>query len=201
MTSIKQALGLIMTGSETSKTAISYVLLTLAFALLVASICIPYYTDSTGMSSGVYGSGKDCLGFSGIDCDTMHTFPVLTIIFVGFTLLFMTSHVNLPLLSRIPVPSKLKMSVSKLEKASTVFGMTVPIVLPLATLFGIVTLATQLGMPLMGVSLADQAKNSSSTTTFKDGMALSATGVALIIFVFLMQIEAAGKIGRIFKIV
>jgi hypothetical protein len=188
-----------MIGTYISKQSIVYLLLTLSFTLLVASISIPYYTDSTGASSGVYWSGKDCLGFTGMNCDVIHVFPVLTIIFVCLTLLFMTSHVNIPLLSKIPVPLRIKTSVAKMKKASTVFGLSIPIVLPLAVLFAVITLATQLGMSLGGTSLADQAKNSSNTTTFKDGMALSASGVALVIFAFLIQIEAVAKLGNIFN--
>jgi len=191
--------GLAMTGAYTSRQGIVYALLTLAFTLLIASICIPYYTDSTGSSSGVYGSGKDCLGFAGNQCGVIHAFPVLTILFVGITLLFMTSHVTIPYLSKIPVPSKIKVAVAKLESVSTIFGLSVPIVLPLAFVFAIITLGTQLGMPLSGISLADQAKNSSNTTTFKDGMALSAAGVSLIIFAFLIQIEAAAKIADMIR--
>lgn len=183
------------TGDHVSKDGITYFFLIISFALMVASMCIPYYVDSTGTSSGVYGSGKDCLGFPGMQCDVIHTFPVLTTVFVGMTILFMSTHVSIPYLSKMV----LKTGVSKLEKMLTGFGITIPVLLFMAMIFIVVTLGTQLGMPLNGSSLSDQAKNSSNTTTFKDGMALTATATALIIVCFLMQTQVLVNLTNIIK--
>jgi len=179
-------------GNIMSNDATLYLMLVTAFATIVASICIPYYTDSTGASSGVYGSGKDCLGFSSQDCMTMQAIPVLTAILVGLTVLFMSIHTSIPFLSRLP--SIIKTPIAQIEKIFQAFGMTVPVLLTLSAIFAITMLGTQLGMPLSGSSLTDQAKNSSSPTTFKDGMALSATGTALIIFVAIVQFGLISKI-------
>jgi hypothetical protein len=177
-------------GEYVSRQGTVYALLLVAFSLLVASICVPYYTDSTGSSSGVYGSGKDCLGFLGMNCDVVHVMPVLTILFTGLTLLLMTSRVTFPFLSK-----RLPMRMKNIGKSIDGFAAAILPCFVLATVFAVVTLGTQLGMPLSGTSLADQAKNSSSTTTFKDGMALSSAGVALIIVMFLFYTEIVGKLG------
>lgn len=165
-----------------------YIMLAAAVALLIASMCVPYYTDSTGASSGVYGSGKDCLGYSGQDCMTMHALPVITILFGVLTIMFMA---GMPLLTSLP-------RVKKLGETYTAFGITVIPILFLAMIFSVTTLGTQLGMPLSGSSLAEQAKNSSNTTTFKDGMALSAASTALFIFVFIVKSEIVSKIASKF---
>jgi hypothetical protein len=162
-----------------------YIMLISAVVLLIASMCVPYYTDSTGASSGVYGSGKDCLGFSGQDCMTMHALPVVTILFGALTIAFMA---GLPILDKVP-------RFRNLGQTYTAFGITIIPVLFLAMVFSVATLATQLGMPLSGSSLADQAKNSSSTTTFKDGMALSAASTALFVFVFIIKSEVISKLA------
>jgi hypothetical protein len=171
---------LLNTGAWIASDKSVYFMLSVAVILLIASICIPYYTDSTGASSGVYGSGKDCLGFSGQDCMTMHALPVVTILFGALTIAFMTGMISLP-------------RISKLGEKYTALGISIVPVLFLTTVFSIATLGTQLGMPLSGTSLADQAKNSSNTTTFKDGMALSAASTALFIFVFIIKSEIIGK--------
>ena len=174
------------TGAVLSTDKSVYFMLTVAVILLIVSICIPYYTDSSGASSGVYGSGKDCLGFSGSECMTIHALPVLAILFGALTIGFMA---GMPLLIRFP-------RIKKLGETYTAFGISITPVLFLAMVFSVATLGTQLGMPLSGSSLAEQAKNSSSTTTLKDGMALSAAATALFIFVFLIKSEIISKIAN-----
>ncbi len=174
---------LVGTGAVIANDKSVYIMLATAVILLIASICIPYYNDSTGSSSGVYGSGKDCLGFSGQDCMTVHALPIVTILFGLLTIGFM---VGIPLLLRFP-------RVKKLGDTYTGLGITIIPILLLTMLFSVSTLGTQLGMPLSGISLADQAKNSSNTTTFKDGMALSAASTALFVFVFIIKTEIISK--------
>jgi hypothetical protein len=175
------------TGISLSSNPMVYVMLIIAVVLTIASMLVPYYTDSTGASSGVYGSGKDCLGYSGQDCMTMHALPIVTILFGVLTILFMA---NIPILTSTS-------GVKKLGEKIPVIGITIIPVLFLAMIFSVITLGTQLGMPLSGVSLADQAKNSSNTTTFKDGMALSAASTALFVFVFIIKTGIISSIASI----
>lgn len=163
------------TGDFMSKQGLPYLLLAVALACMIASLVIPFYVDSTGASSGIYGSGKDCLGFMGMECDVIHAFPIVSIILLALVLILMPSKSG-----RITLFNKR-------------ISITIPIVMFLAMVFTVITFATQLGMPLNGVSLAEQAKNSTITTTFKDGMALSATAMALVVLVCLMQTDVFRK--------
>jgi hypothetical protein len=195
---------IIVSGHHTSTNPLVWIMFIIAMILLIASICVPYYTDSTGAPNGVYGiqtnpTSKDCLGFLGDQCGVVHAFPVLTIVFIGLTVFCMASYLSIPFLSRL-VPSKFAGKVNtQTKKAEGPLAMLVPILMYLTLTFAIVTLGTQLGMPLSGGSLAEQAKNSSNNTTFKEGMALSAAGVAIIIVVVLFQIERISQFSHAFR--
>ena len=182
-------------GIALSNDGTAYFMLLMATILTIASICIPYYSDSTGASSGVYGSGKDCLGFLGQDCMTIQAFPVLTIIFGLLSVIFMASLHGMPILSRIPIINRAVYPITNILSVFKGFGIAIIPLIILATLFSIITLVTQLEMPLSGSTLANQAKNSTSPTTFKDGMALSATATALFVYVFLIKTELLKKMG------
>ena len=205
------------TGSIIASDGMIYILILSATIFMIASICIPYYTNSSG-TSGVYGSGKDCLGYTGQDCMTMHALPIMTIL-SGFAALFFrcTAHVSLPFLNRLPrikgVGKMLAAKIAAVEKRLEgvhIMGMSIsiPVILFLAMVFAVATLGTQLGTPMSGVpsptspsgaastvppsssSLAVQAGNPSNGTTLGNGMALS--GVATV-FVLCLCIYSKSK--------
>ena len=179
-----------------NNTSVCLMLLT-ATVLLIASICVPYYKTSAGVTGAVYGNGKDCLGFTDVNCDTVHALPVVTLLLGFMTLLCMGAHVSSPFLSNVP---GFNLTGRKLDQIFSGFGITVPVLLLLTAIFSVSTLATQLALPVSGSSsLADEAKNSSSSLTFTDGMALSAASTALFVFVFLTNTELIGKMASFFK--
>jgi hypothetical protein len=159
-----------------------------AVVLLIASLCVPYYVDASGSPNNVYGSGsgsgKNCLGYSDTDCMTMRALPVITIL-LGFSVLMLMG-----VFSSVPF-------INKIGHILINLSISVVALLFLATVFSAATLGTQLGTPLNGSSLIDKAENPTNATTFKEGMALSATSTALFACVFLIKCGILEKMAKI----
>ncbi len=189
--------GLFMVGNIVSNNGVTYILMLTAIALLIASMCVTYYTDGSGMASGVY-SGVKCLGHNDpVNCQTMEALPVVTVILALFTLMFMSAHASIPYF-----PTRL---LSRIESVFVGSGSIVVPLIVLTVIFSIATLVTQLETPISMsgsvVSLSDQSQKACNANpiTFKDGMALSSASTALFVSVFLIMLVKAENMGKLFS--
>jgi hypothetical protein len=198
-----------MTSVNSLGTALSHnstvmILLLIATILMIASVCVPYYTDASGNQDGVY---SNCLGYSDtLNCNTMKALPVITILFALFAVLFMSAHMGIPYISQLPgvryIAPMISGRIITLESIFAGFGITVVPLIVLTTIFAIATLATQLGTPITmsgsTVPLVEQSQKacSSNPITLGNGMALSSASTALFIFVFLILVVKAENITK-----
>lgn len=183
-----------MSGIENSKEPLTYIMLLTSIILMITSLVVPYYSDSNG-NTQIYESNRECLGFIGKDCVTMHALPIVTIIIGFIVLMFLTTGALLPkfIMNNSFVKGMSSMK-TMLLNIFEFFHISIPILIILLAILSIANLATQLGTPISsGQSLTDQAKDSNNPVTFKEGMALSVTSTVLIIFIIILNIKDLTK--------
>jgi hypothetical protein len=190
-----------MLGYALTSDGMMYAILLTAVSLLIASMCVTYYTDSTGSANGIW-TDKMCLGYmDSLNCQTMESLPIITVIFGLIAVVFMATHVSIPFISGSSGPfSKLLRKIGGVlnDKVFTGLGITIMPLLVIATIFSVATLGTQLATPMLGSTLVD--KSQQCTVKFKDGMALSTASTILFVFLFLMTMIKAQNIGTsVFK--
>lgn len=161
------------------------IMLLVAVILMIASICVPYYTDSAGVNNGVFVD-KMCLGLiDEHECNASKALPIMTILLGVLTIAMAIAAGTTEKWGFVYKASQGVMKV--MDK----FHITLFVMASLAAIFSLATYAFQMAIPVAGDTLNERSlmdKSNNRYIEFKEGMYLSLISMILfgLVFVILM---------------